>query len=81
MENPALDKILEALGDDFDVSDEEYKAWKTCYENLPDHEKVFSLLGALSQYLLSGCRASAAILGTAMICTSRWTEEKSMEDF
>lgn len=81
MENSALNKILEHLGDNFDLTDEEYEAWKTNYENLPDHEKVFSLLGALSQYLLSDCRASAAILGTAILCTSRWTEEKSMEDF
>lgn len=81
MEKSALDKIVEALGDDFDVSEEEYTHWKANYENLPEHEKVFSLLVALSQYFLSGCRASAAILGTAVVCTHRWTEEKSMEDF
>lgn len=81
MEKSALDRIMDSLDDDFEVTEEEYAAWKVWYENLKDHEKVFHLLGALSQFLLSGCRASSVVLATAVICTSRWQNEKEMEDF
>ncbi len=77
-----LKKILSELEDDnIEVSEEEYQAWKVNFEQLAEHEKVFKLIGVLSQYLLGGGRAGAAILASAVICTSRWCNEKDMEDF
>ena len=71
-----LDKILENLTD-FEVTDEAYESWKVWYEEQPEHEKVFHLLGALSQYLLdTESKAAASVLATAVVCTSRWTSEK-----
>lgn len=76
-----LDKILENLTD-FEVTDEAYADWKVWYEEQPEHEKVFHLLGALSQYLLdTESKATASVLATAIVCTSRWTSEKDLEDF
>ncbi|AXC39122.1 UNVERIFIED_ORG: hypothetical protein [Escherichia phage CMSTMSU] len=34
------------------------------------------MIGVISQYLLGGGRASASILASAIICTSRWCDEK-----
>lgn len=77
-----LNSILSVLNhSDAEVSEADYQSWKQLYETLPEDEKVFRLLVALSQYLLSGCNASAAILASAVICTQRWCEEKSDKDF
>lgn len=77
-----LNKITEVLGDQYtDVSDEEYAEWKERFELLSEHEKVFQLLCVMSQYLLSGCRASAAIFAGTVVCISRWCDEKEQDDF
>lgn len=76
-----LKKICSELDDDIDVSEEDYQKWKINFEQLPEHEKVFRLLGVLSQYLLGGGRAGASILASAIICTTRWCDEKDEEDF
>lgn len=76
-----LKKICSELDDDIDVSEEDYQKWKINFEQLQEHEKVFRLVGVLSQYLLGGGRAGASILASAIICTTRWCDEKDEEDF
>lgn len=77
-----LKKILSEMEDiNVEVTDEEYQAWKVNFEQLEEHEKVFRLLGVLSQYLLGGGRAGATILASAVICTHRWCQEKDLENF
>lgn len=80
MSNPLLEIVTEQIGD-VTVSDDEYEAWKKWYETLSEHDKIFHVVGATSQYLISGCRASAAVFASAIICTNRWIEEKSLDDF
>lgn len=79
--SPALRAIMNDLADSFNVSDEDYNAWKVWYETLPEHEKVERLLGAVSQYLTNPCKGSAAVMASAIVCTNRWVDEKSNEDF
>lgn len=79
--SPALRAIMNDLADSFEVTDEEYNRWKYWYETLPEHEKLERLLGAISQYLTSPGRASASIMASAIVCTNRWCNEKSTEDF
>lgn len=77
-----LKAIIADLGEDCaNVSEEEYQLWKMNYENLPEHDKVFNLLGAMSQYLTCASKASASILATAVVCTERWCNEKDLENF
>lgn len=77
-----LSSICEHLPDgDLVITDEEYYVWKSRFEDLKEHEKVFEIVGALSQYLTSGCRASASVFASAMTCTARWCNEKDNEDF
>lgn len=77
-----LKNIMDAVGDiDISVSEDEYASWKLYFDGLSEHDKVFNLLGALSQYLISGSSASAAVLMVAMICTERWCKEKDQEEF
>lgn len=76
-----LKKILSDIEDNITVSDSDYESWKVNFERLNEHEKVFQLLGVMSQYLLSGCRASASVFATAVICIDRWCDEKDLEDF
>lgn len=76
-----LKKILKELDGEFNVTDEEYQHWKKDFEQLTEYYKVFNMIGVISQYLLGGGRASASILASAIICTSRWCDEKSLEDF
>ncbi len=76
-----LKKILNELGDEFNVTEEEYQCWKKDFELLAEYDKVFNMIGVISQYLLGGGRASASILASAIICTSRWCDEKSLGDF
>lgn len=76
-----LKKILNDLDGEFNVSEEEYQSWKNDFEQLTDYDKVFNMIGVISQYLLGGGRASATILASAIICTARWCDEKSLEDF
>lgn len=83
-ETKLLQKILAELDTDpesFNVTDAEYQAWKSNFEQMEEHEKVFNLLGVLSQYLLGGGRAGASVLASAVICTSRWCNEKDNEAF
>lgn len=80
--NSVLKQIMKDLPEsDTTVSDEDYEKWKLYFDSLEEHEKVFNLLGVLSQYLLDGGRAAAYILASAIICTSRWCDEKDLEDF
>lgn len=76
-----LKKILNDLGSEIEVSDEEYEFWKKDFEQLSESDKVFNMIGVVSQYLLGGGRASASILASAIICTARWCQEKSIDDF
>lgn len=76
-----LKKILKELDGEFNVTEEEYQHWKKGFEQLTEYDKVFNMIGVISQYLLGGGRASASILASAIICTSRWCDEKSLEDF
>ena len=76
-----LKKILKDLDGEFNVTEEEYQNWKKGFEQLTEYDKVFNMIGVNSQYLLGGGRASASILASAIICTSRWCDEKSLEDF
>ncbi|MDS1552154.1 hypothetical protein QPL51_03760 [Escherichia coli] len=76
-----LKKILKDLDGEFNVTEEEYQNWKKGFEQLTEYDKVFNMIGVISQYLLGGGRASASILASAIICTSRWCDEKSLEDF
>lgn len=81
-ESAVLKKILSELPDqDVNISEEEYQAWKVHFESKSEHEKVFNLLGVLSQYLLGGGRAGASILAHAVVCTNRWCTEKDNEEF
>lgn len=83
-ESKLLQKILSEMEDGFEsftVSDEEYQAWKIHFEQKSEHDKVFNLLGVLSQYLLGGGRAGASVLASAVICTSRWCNEKDNEEW
>lgn len=77
-----IDKIISSIGEDYKVTDEEYFAWKQWYDQQEDHEKVFHLLGALSQYLTSpDSHAAAGVLAMAVVCTERWTSDKSDQQF
>lgn len=76
-----LKKILKEIDGEFNVTEEEYQHWKKDFEQLTEYDKVFNMIGVISQYLLGGGRASASILASAIICTSRWCDEKSLEDF
>lgn len=77
-----LSSICENLPDgDLTITDAEYYAWKERFDDLKEHEKVFEIVGSLSQYLTSGCRASASIFASALTCTARWCNEKDNEDF
>ena len=83
-EKQLLQKILSDIAtepESFNVSDDDYNSWKENFESLSEHEKVFQLLGVLSQYLLGGGRAGASVLATAVICTNRWCQEKDNEAF
>lgn len=79
--SPELKAVISKLSENFEVTDEEYQNWKVWYETLPEHEKVFRLLGAVSQYLVSPCNASASVLASAIVCSERWCNEKDDEDF
>lgn len=80
--SPELRAVLKSVGDDnVSITDADYAQWKEWYETLPEHEKLFRLLGALSQYFTNPCKASSSILMSAIICTSRWCNDKDMEDF
>lgn len=79
--SPVLKLIMKDLADEFSVSDEEYRRWFIWYDKLPDYEKLERLLGAVSQYLTSPSSGSAAIMASAIVCTHRYIEEKSLEDF
>ena len=84
MENqypPQLELIMNSIGEDFNVPDDEYEKWKEQYDALPEYEKVQRLLDVLSQYLTSGDSASASILATAVVCTRRWCNEKEWDEF
>lgn len=74
-------QMLDVMGVEPNVSDEDYEKWKSWYDTIPEYEKIEHLLGAIAQYLSSGDRTSAVILATAIICTNRWTDAKSFEDF
>lgn len=76
-----LKKILKEIDGEFNVTEEEYQHWRKDFEQLTEYDKVFNMIGVISQYLLGGGRASASILASAIICTSRWCDEKSLEDF
>ncbi|MFS8320021.1 hypothetical protein ACMG5I_03760 [Escherichia coli] len=76
-----LKKILKEIDGEFNVTEEEYQHWKKDFEQLTEYDKVFNMIGVISQYLLGGGRASASILASAIICTSRWCDEKRLEDF
>lgn len=76
-----LKKIVAELDEEITVSDTEYESWKKDFEQLPEYDKVFNMIGVISQYLLGGGKASASILASAIICTSRWCDEKSLEEF
>lgn len=76
-----LKKILKEIDGEFNVTEEEYQHWKKDFEQLTEYDKVLNMIGVISQYLLGGGRASASILASAIICTSRWCDEKSLEDF
>lgn len=82
-ESSLLKQILEQLpnGYDFSVSDDEYTKWKDYFEDKSEHEKVSNLLNVLSQFLTSGCSASASVLANAIICTTRWCDEKEQHEF
>lgn len=79
--NEVLKKILKDLDGELNVSEEEYQSWKKDFEQLTESYKVYNMIGVISQYLLGGSKASASILASAIICTSRWCEEKDLEDF
>lgn len=79
--NSVLKALLNDVPADIEVPEEDYQKWKADYEHLPEHEKVFNLLGVLSQYLTSGGRTAASMLAVAIICTDRWCNEKDLEDF
>ena len=79
--SPVLNLIMKDLADEFSVSDEEYRRRFIWYDKLPDYEKLERLLGAVSQYLTSPSAGSAAIMASAIVCTHRYIEEKSLEDF
>lgn len=79
--SPVLKIIMKDLARDFEVSDEEYNRWKSWYDTLPEYEKLERLLGAISQYLTSPSHGAAAIMASAIVCTHRYIEEKSLEDF
>lgn len=81
--NAVLKMIMSELGSELAVTEEEYQSWKKDFEQLPEHDKVFNLLGVISQYLLSAgeSKAASSILASAIICTSRWCDEKSLDDF
>lgn len=76
-----LKQILKEIDGEFNVTEEEYQHWKKDFEQLNEYDKVFNMIGVISHYLLGGGRASASILASAIICTSRWCDEKSLEDF
>ena len=78
---PVLKAMMGDIPDNFTVSDAEYETWKAWYETLQDYEKVERLLGAISQYLTSPCKASASVMAAAIICTHRWVDDKEMENF
>lgn len=80
-QSAVLKMILNDLDGEFNVTEEEYQHWKKEFEQLSEHDKMFTLIGVISQYLLGGSRASASIFASAIICTSRWCDEKSLEDF
>lgn len=79
--SPVLKLIMKDLAEEFDVTDEEYNRWKSWYDTLQDYEKLERLLGAISQYLTSPSKGAAAIMASAIVCTHRYIEEKSAEDF
>lgn len=76
------DEICSILGGDPSIPEDQYQVWKDRYESQTEAEKVFDLLGAISQYLLSpSSHASCSVLAMALVCTHRWTNEKMDEEF
>ncbi len=74
-------KITEMIPEDYSVSDSEYFTWKIWYESLPEHEKIFHLLGAVSEFTINPSHSGASIFASALVCTQRWLDEKFDEEF